>query len=317
MDDQHRKDSHKTFPERNFIKGAFQISRSIYQSEVWLKDHIYLKAWVWMIGTANHQDVEKEGFIYQRGEFSTTYEKIMEALRTYQHNKKNLPTLKQVRIMLDWFGEKGMIEKTPLKKRRRPPISHPFPTPTDGFAADLGAYVGLKIKIVNYDLYQTLDNYKGRPKGTRRGRRGADQGHYNKNERRMKKKGNRRMMKQYSPDSDEFRLASLLLNKLSERNSNFKKPDLNEWAEQIEAMICVDKRTPEEIEQVIEWCQQDDFWQNNILSASKLRIQFDQLWMKMNKKPKGAVTHSGVNAFDKKIQEAFNRARAKGIEHKP
>ena len=135
-----------------------------------------------MIGKANHQDAEKEGFIYQRGEFSTTYEEIREALRTYQHHRKTLPTLKQVRIMLDWFGEKGMIEKTPLRKKQRPPISHPFPTQTHGVAADLGAYTGLKIKIVNYDLYQTLDNYKGRPKGRDKGRERADQGHNNKNE---------------------------------------------------------------------------------------------------------------------------------------
>jgi hypothetical protein len=308
MDNQHLSDFTDTFPEQNLLRGAFQISRSIFQSEVWFKDHLYLKAWVWMIGKANHQTIEKDGFVYYRGEFYTTYDKIREALKTHQHHRKIIPTLKKARVIIEWFEEKRMIEKTPVRESEAPPIFHPFPTQNDIFGTEKRAYVGLKIKIVNYDRYQNFDLYKGRPKGTHRGRRGADQGHDNKNERRMKKERNRRMMKKYSPNSDEFRLASLLLNAILKRNPKFKKPDLIEWAEQIEAMICLDKRTPEEVEQVIRWCQADDFWQNNILSASKLRIQFDQIWMKMKKKPKG-VSHSGIDALDKKMQQAFGQAR--------
>ena len=47
-------------------------------------------------------------------------------------------------------------------------------------------------------------------------------------------------------------------------------------------MIRVDKRDPDEIARVIDWCQADSFWQNNILSTEKLRIQYDQLLLKMN-----------------------------------
>jgi len=46
-------------------------------------------------------------------------------------------------------------------------------------------------------------------------------------------------------------------------------------------MIRIDKRDVSEIGQVIEWCQQDQFWQSNILSTSKLRKQYDQLVIKM------------------------------------
>ena len=34
---------------------------------------------------------------------------------------------------------------------------------------------------------------------------------------------------------------------------------------------------------MIEWCQTDEFWQDNILSTAKLRKQYDQLVLKMNK----------------------------------
>lgn len=42
-----------------------------------------------------------------------------------------------------------------------------------------------------------------------------------------------------------------------------------------------DNRTPDQIAYVIRWSQQDDFWQANILSASKLREKFDQLVAKI------------------------------------
>ena len=46
-------------------------------------------------------------------------------------------------------------------------------------------------------------------------------------------------------------------------------------------MIRLDKRKPERIEAVIYWCQQDPFWQSNILSTEKLREKFDQLELRM------------------------------------
>ena len=85
------------------------------------------------------------------------------------------------------------------------------------------------------------------------------------------------------PNSNEFRLAELLLNLILERKSDFRKPNLQMWAVHVERMIRLDKRTPERIEAVMRWCQQDSFWQNNILSTANLREKFDQLELKMAK----------------------------------
>ena len=52
-------------------------------------------------------------------------------------------------------------------------------------------------------------------------------------------------------------------------------------------MIRLDNRQPNEIKAVIEWSQEDDFWQDNILSTTKLRKHFDQLSMKMGKNKYG------------------------------
>jgi len=84
----------------------------------------------------------------------------------------------------------------------------------------------------------------------------------------------------YSPNSDEFRMAELLFSLIYERHSDHKKPDMQKWALHIDRMIRIDSRSVEGIEKVIRWCQEDEFWQNNILSTASLRRQYDTLWLK-------------------------------------
>ncbi|GAN34108.1 MAG: hypothetical protein DYG83_18320 [Candidatus Brocadia sp. AMX2] len=118
------------------------------------------------------------------------------------------------------------------------------------------------ITILNYEKHQS-DTAEGTAEGT--------QTIINKNDKKI-----------YCPNSDELRLSELLLNLIRQRNSNFKEPDLQKWATHIDKMIRLDKRPPEEIEKVVAWCQQDSFWQNNILSTQKLREKYDQLFLKMS-----------------------------------
>lgn len=86
----------------------------------------------------------------------------------------------------------------------------------------------------------------------------------------------------YSPNSVELRTAELLLSLIRQRNPGFKEPDLQKWADHVSKMLRIDRRSPEDIEKVIAWCQADSFWQNNIFSAQKLREKFDGLYLKMN-----------------------------------
>lgn len=84
------------------------------------------------------------------------------------------------------------------------------------------------------------------------------------------------------PSEVGLKISFLLFEKLKSRNGGFKKPNLKTWAKDIDLMITKDNRDPIEIEEVICWCQKDDFWKNNILSTQKLRKQYDQLVLKMN-----------------------------------
>lgn len=87
----------------------------------------------------------------------------------------------------------------------------------------------------------------------------------------------------YEPDDLNLKLANYLLTKIRERNSSIyptdskNPPDTQKWANDIRLMHERDARSYDDIKRIIEWCQQDSFWQNNILSASKLRKQFGKL----------------------------------------
>ncbi len=94
-------------------------------------------------------------------------------------------------------------------------------------------------------------------------------------------------------NSNEFKLSFLLFRKIKERDSNYKEPNLQKWSEQLDKLHRVDKREFPEIESVINWCQNNEFWQNNILSTDKLRKQFSKLYLQMkSEKPKDDISET-------------------------
>ncbi len=52
-----------------------------------------------------------------------------------------------------------------------------------------------------------------------------------------KKEKKEKNEKKYSPHSDEWRLAELLLNRIVERKPDFRRPELGPWAGEISRMI--------------------------------------------------------------------------------
>ena len=86
-------------------------------------------------------------------------------------------------------------------------------------------------------------------------------------------------------------LASLLLEKLRNNDNKFqvKYKDnniINRWSNDIRLLCEVDKREYGEIEKVITWCQDNDFWKGVIQSGSSLRKQFTKLYSQSKKKKK-------------------------------
>lgn len=92
-----------------------------------------------------------------------------------------------------------------------------------------------------------------------------------------------RKKERFKYKSEHLELATYLFEKIRQNNPNAKKPNLNTWAVTIERLERIDERPLPEIKEVIDWCQADEFWCSNILSATKLREKYDQLYMRMKK----------------------------------
>lgn len=56
-----------------------------------------------------------------------------------------------------------------------------------------------------------------------------------------------------------------------------------EWMDECRKLREIDKRSPELIEKIIHFSQEDEFWKGNVLSMSTLRKKFDQLFLKAKK----------------------------------
>ncbi len=127
--------------------------------------------------------------------------------------------------------------------------------------------------IISYGFNKNFETWKLSPKKAPVAQKG---------DKSVAQKGalKRKKEKDYSENSFEIETSKLLLNLILKRRPSLERPDIQKWAIDINKLL---KReiNPEEIKKVINWCQQDEFWQNNILSTSKLRKQFDQLSLKM------------------------------------
>ncbi len=70
-------------------------------------------------------------------------------------------------------------------------------------------------------------------------------------------------------------------------------------------LIDLDERTPAEVEAVIRWCQADEFWRSNILSAVTLRRQFDRLRLQMQRVPAGGGGAVARDARERQVVAAY------------
>jgi len=133
------------------------------------------------------------------------------------------------------------------------------------------------ITIVNYEVYQGVDDIKATQElhysDTQK-----TQKHTNNNYKKKKNEKETKInTKSFDEDSEYFQLALRLLSNIRENLPNFKEPNLQTWADEIRLLIERDKRTIEDINFLIDWCQKDRFWKTNILSPTKLREHFDRL----------------------------------------
>ncbi len=86
----------------------------------------------------------------------------------------------------------------------------------------------------------------------------------------------------FEEDTDRYKLALFFRKCVLENLPNAKVPEptpegFKRWAYDIDLMIRIDCRSPDEIRQMIDWSHRDQFWKANILSPGKLREKWDTL----------------------------------------
>jgi len=247
--------------EREGDGTKFTLDRRLFSSDIWFDSPWKLKIWIYLIGQANHTDGLFMGIPIKRGQLIRSYRTIAKDCGYYIGYRFKKPSVNTVRrICEDLMKEERLICRT--------------------------VQPGTLFTICNYNKLQPFPKQRTaqrRPKSWN-----------NTSTIQVQNKNDKNEKNEYGRNSHELRLSELLLNLILERRNGFKRPDLQKWARNIDRMLRVDKRDPEEIERVIKWCQADEFWQNNILSTGKLRKQFDQLALKMNK---GKSKDSGEDAW--------------------
>ena len=100
-----------------------------------------------------------------------------------------------------------------------------------------------------------------------------------------KEKNNKKI---YEADTEEIRIALLLKERILGNNPNNRIRSSNDvvqrWARVVNLMIGKDKRTPDEIKSIIDYCQSHAFWHKNVLSMEKVRLHYDRFYLELNPK---------------------------------
>lgn len=79
--------------------------------------------------------------------------------------------------------------------------------------------------------------------------------------------------------------AGWIFERVQRINPTAKQPKWAEWANDIRLMREVDSRSDSEIRQLFDFASKHGFWCKNVLSPSKLRVQWDRLYVERANKP--------------------------------
>lgn len=128
-------------------------------------------------------------------------------------------------------------------------------------------------------------------------------------------KDSNNVAKKFDDDSIPMRLAKHLQKEILARDPNTKIPkDLTTWAVEADRMIRLDKRDAQEAANLITWAQNDPFWNSNILSMKKFRLQYDKLHRQANTRPKKESRSTDETTAQRMLRKELEQERADIID---
>jgi hypothetical protein len=238
------------------MQGFISLHRKLMENPIW-SDPNYLKLWIYCLFKASHKDHEQlvgnQIIKLERGQFVTGRKVLFEDM-----NRGVKP-------------DQQLSEKTWSR-----------------YLKNLEKWEMLTIKVTNkfsivtidkYDFYQSSFNHTDQQTDQQltNKRPTTDQQLTTNNNVNNGNKKDSRPKRVYDETSIYYQLALKLYECILKNMPDKKKPNLNQWADDFRKLVEIDGKDPKHIETVINWTQNNDFWWKNVLSADKLRTQYERL----------------------------------------
>lgn len=131
------------------------------------------------------------------------------------------------------------------------------------------------VTICNYDRYQDLKT-NPEPPSEPNPNQTRTNGEPMLNTSKEVKKGRRKRIKEYAPDSYEYRLSIFLWRSITKEVTAAKEPNYNQWSEEFEKMHRIDGRPWDFINKTLIAVRNNDFWKDVILSPATFREHLNQ-----------------------------------------
>ena len=235
--------------------GYIKLYRKVTSSFVWTNSDMF-KLWILCLMKASHEDRK---FLFNGQEVSLTSGQFVTGAHAIaKEYNEGVPSDKAVAWRKLWRWLKKFETEGLLTIQSNPRYS--------------------VISIKNWSDYQSSD----KPVTSQRQSNDKPMTTYknDKNEKNDKNLNNsprnKRKKRVYSDDDPNKILAKTLF-KLIQKNQEIKEPDIDAWANTIRLTIEADNRSGKEVQEMIVWATQHDFWSTVVLSPSSLRKNFDKM----------------------------------------
>jgi len=254
--------------------GAFLISREIFENPIW-RNVVEFRLFFLILGNAIFAE---EGYkvddtlTLQRGQWLRSTRKLQEDLQYIENRQIKTYATSTINNAI----------RRLVKLQRICTKTHEL---------------GTVFTVQNYEYYQDFSSYLKGELGTQLGTVTEQTPNNNNKDNKDNKDSNKSSSskKIYEEDSTYYKAALYLKEKIRDNMRLLGKEhlldntNLQSWADDFRLMLEKDKIDKKELITVIDWCTQDSFWKTNILSASKLRKQYQTLVVKMMSEGKGAA----------------------------
>tara|TARA_R110002153_G_scaffold191269_2_gene344247 strand:+ start:12574 stop:13440 length:867 start_codon:yes stop_codon:yes gene_type:complete len=177
------------------------------------------------------------------------------------------------------------------------------------------------VSIVSYEKYQSSDSQNDSQTTVKRqaddrqttGKPTAPKEVKNvKNVKNVKKKDT---TKTHVFSDDDLAFANFMFETIANDLPDFKKPNLETWANTIRLMRDRDNREHDQMRAIFLFARASDFWAANVMSPEKLRKHFDRLCQQCSQKPSASV--SKFQTREERNAEAIEKRNAILFGDKP